>query len=61
MPDERQLNKGIAATNVPALLRSMVDSLVWESTRIDDGYVSEILSEPRALYSWHMVEVPVPA
>ncbi|PPR06648.1 hypothetical protein CVT26_001190 [Gymnopilus dilepis] len=37
MPDERQLSKGIAATNVPALLRSMVDSLVWESTRIDDG------------------------
>ncbi|KJA27180.1 hypothetical protein HYPSUDRAFT_158290 [Hypholoma sublateritium FD-334 SS-4] len=37
MPDERQLTKGIGSTEVPALLRSMVDSLVWESTRIEDG------------------------
>lgn len=39
MPDERQLNKGITSTDVPALLRTMVDSLVAESTRIEDGYV----------------------
>lgn len=39
MPDERQLTKGIGSTDVPALLRSMVDSLVWESTRIEEGYV----------------------
>ncbi|KDR81598.1 hypothetical protein GALMADRAFT_114092 [Galerina marginata CBS 339.88] len=37
MPDERQLNKGIGSTDVPELLRSMVDSLVSESTRIEDG------------------------
>ncbi|KIM49131.1 hypothetical protein M413DRAFT_15309 [Hebeloma cylindrosporum] len=37
MPDERQLTKGIVSTDVPALLRSMVDSLVWESTRIEEG------------------------
>jgi len=36
-PDERQLMKGIGSTNVPELLRSMVDSLVVESTRLDDG------------------------
>jgi len=39
MPDERQLTKGINSTDVPVHLRSMVDSLVWESTRIEEGYV----------------------
>ena len=39
MPDERQLTKGIKSTDVPVLLQSMVDSLVWESTRIEEGYV----------------------
>ena len=39
MPDERQLTKGINSTEVPVHLRSMVDSLVWESTRIEEGYV----------------------
>ncbi|KAF8201804.1 Retinoic acid induced 16-like protein-domain-containing protein [Pholiota molesta] len=37
MPDERQLTKGITSTEVPTLLRSMVDSLVWESTRTEEG------------------------
>ncbi|KAF9564674.1 hypothetical protein CPC08DRAFT_241638 [Agrocybe pediades] len=37
MPDERQLNKGIGSTEVPELLRSMVDTLVLESTRLEDG------------------------
>lgn len=36
-PDERQLSKGIKSTNVPTLLQSMVDSLVWESTRTEEG------------------------
>ncbi|KAH8117314.1 Retinoic acid induced 16-like protein-domain-containing protein [Phellopilus nigrolimitatus] len=36
-PDERQLARGIQATEVPAALKSMVDSLVWESTRIEEG------------------------
>ena len=40
MPDERQLTKGIGSTDVPAQLRSMVDALVGESTRIEDGCVS---------------------
>ena len=39
MPDERQLTKGIKSTDVPAHLQSMVDSLVWESTRVEEGYV----------------------
>lgn len=34
-PDERQLTRGIASTNVPAHLQAMVDALVWESTRGD--------------------------
>ncbi|KAH7343469.1 Retinoic acid induced 16-like protein-domain-containing protein [Rhizoctonia solani] len=34
-PDERQLTRGIGSTNVPAHLQSMVDALVWESTRGD--------------------------
>ncbi|KAG8217506.1 Retinoic acid induced 16-like protein-domain-containing protein [Butyriboletus roseoflavus] len=36
-PDERQLMKGIESTDVPARLQSMVDSLVWESTRTEEG------------------------
>jgi hypothetical protein len=37
-PDERQLTRGIASTNVPAHLQTMVDALVWESTRGDHEY-----------------------
>jgi len=44
MPDERQLNKGISSTEVPALLRSMVDTLVLESTRLEDGYVLSFIA-----------------
>ncbi|KAJ7219259.1 Retinoic acid induced 16-like protein-domain-containing protein [Mycena pura] len=36
-PDERQLTRGIKSTDVPAHLQSMVDSLVLESTRIEEG------------------------
>ncbi|KAH7916072.1 Retinoic acid induced 16-like protein-domain-containing protein [Hygrophoropsis aurantiaca] len=36
-PDERQLTKGIKFTDVPARLQSMVDSLVWESSRTEEG------------------------
>ncbi|KAF9227938.1 hypothetical protein BS17DRAFT_774517 [Gyrodon lividus] len=36
-PDERQLMKGIKSTDVPAHLQSMVDSLVWESSRTEEG------------------------
>ncbi|PIL23933.1 hypothetical protein GSI_13684 [Ganoderma sinense ZZ0214-1] len=36
-PDERQLSRGIKSTDVPAHLQSMVDSLVWESTRTEEG------------------------
>ncbi|KAH0830556.1 Retinoic acid induced 16-like protein-domain-containing protein [Lanmaoa asiatica] len=36
-PDERQLMRGIESTNVPAHLQSMVDSLVWESSRTEEG------------------------
>ncbi|ESK96958.1 hypothetical protein Moror_6536 [Moniliophthora roreri MCA 2997] len=36
-PDERQLSKGIKSTDVPVHLQSMVDSLVAESTRIEQG------------------------
>ncbi|TFK92418.1 hypothetical protein K466DRAFT_650479 [Polyporus arcularius HHB13444] len=36
-PDERQLTRGINSTDVPAHLQSMVDSLVWESTRTEEG------------------------
>ncbi|KAG9318471.1 Retinoic acid induced 16-like protein-domain-containing protein [Chiua virens] len=36
-PDERQLMRGIESTDVPARLRSMVDSLVWESSRTEEG------------------------
>ncbi|KAF5373897.1 hypothetical protein D9758_000578 [Tetrapyrgos nigripes] len=39
-PDERQLRRGIKSTDVPAHLQTMVDSLVAESTRIDQGYTS---------------------
>ncbi|KAK7446373.1 hypothetical protein VKT23_004226 [Stygiomarasmius scandens] len=36
-PDERQLRRGIKSTDVPAHLQTMVDSLVAESTRINQG------------------------
>ncbi|KAJ3759862.1 Retinoic acid induced 16-like protein-domain-containing protein [Lentinula raphanica] len=36
-PDERQLARGIKSTDVPTHLQSMVNSLVAESTRIDEG------------------------
>ncbi|EMD38541.1 hypothetical protein CERSUDRAFT_113722 [Gelatoporia subvermispora B] len=36
-PDERQLSRGITSTDVPAHLQSMVDALVWESTRVEEG------------------------
>ncbi|KIY50908.1 hypothetical protein FISHEDRAFT_37958 [Fistulina hepatica ATCC 64428] len=39
-PDERQLRRGIKATDVPMHLQSMVDSLVWESTRTEEGSVT---------------------
>ncbi|KAH9484289.1 Protein FAM160B1 [Psilocybe cubensis] len=37
MPDERQLSKGIMATDVPDLLKSMVQSLISESTTTEIG------------------------
>ncbi|KIY70901.1 hypothetical protein CYLTODRAFT_487668 [Cylindrobasidium torrendii FP15055 ss-10] len=36
-PDEAQLRRGIQSTVVPAQLRAMVDTLVSESTRIEEG------------------------
>ncbi|KZP11999.1 hypothetical protein FIBSPDRAFT_961810 [Athelia psychrophila] len=42
-PDERQLSRGIKSTDVPAHLQSMVDSLVWESSRTDDGETGSCL------------------
>ncbi|KAF8212250.1 Retinoic acid induced 16-like protein-domain-containing protein [Mycena galopus ATCC 62051] len=36
-PDERQLTRGIKSTDVPAHLQSMVDALVLESTRTEEG------------------------
>ncbi|OAX44636.1 hypothetical protein K503DRAFT_846344 [Rhizopogon vinicolor AM-OR11-026] len=36
-PDERQLTKGIKFTDAPAHLQSMVDALVWESSRTEEG------------------------
>ncbi|KNZ74259.1 Protein FAM160B1 [Termitomyces sp. J132] len=36
-PDERQLSRGIKSTSVPAHLQSLVDALVWESTRTEAG------------------------
>lgn len=41
-PDERQLARGINVTGVPAALKAMVDALVWESTRTEEGYVWRI-------------------
>ncbi|KAI6028388.1 Retinoic acid induced 16-like protein-domain-containing protein [Pisolithus orientalis] len=38
-PDERQLMKGIKSTDVPVHLQSMVDTLVWESSRTEEGDV----------------------
>ncbi|KAF8502558.1 Retinoic acid induced 16-like protein-domain-containing protein [Hysterangium stoloniferum] len=42
-PDERQLTRGITATDVPAHLKLMVDSLVWESTRTEEGTTGQCL------------------
>ncbi|KAF5380831.1 hypothetical protein D9615_003944 [Tricholomella constricta] len=36
-PDERQLSRGIKSTHVPVHLQSLVDALVWESTRTEEG------------------------
>ncbi|KZT11362.1 uncharacterized protein LAESUDRAFT_734232 [Laetiporus sulphureus 93-53] len=36
-PDERQLSRGIKSTDVPVHLQSMVDALVWESNRTEEG------------------------
>ncbi|KAF9464685.1 Retinoic acid induced 16-like protein-domain-containing protein [Collybia nuda] len=36
-PDERQITKGIKSTDVPTHLQSLVDALVWESTRTEEG------------------------
>ncbi|KAI0065349.1 hypothetical protein BV25DRAFT_1880072 [Artomyces pyxidatus] len=36
-PDERQLSRGIKSTDVPAHLKTMVDLLVLESTRAEEG------------------------
>ncbi|KAJ7632604.1 Retinoic acid induced 16-like protein-domain-containing protein [Roridomyces roridus] len=36
-PDERQLTRGIKSTDVPVHLQSMVDSLVLETTRTEEG------------------------
>ncbi|KAF9264694.1 hypothetical protein L218DRAFT_899648 [Marasmius fiardii PR-910] len=36
-PDERQLSKGIQSTDVPVHLQAMVDSLVAESARVEEG------------------------
>jgi len=55
MPDERQLTKGIGSTDVPALLRSMVDSLVWESTRIEEGYVMRFYFGRKVVLNPHLV------
>ncbi|KIJ25681.1 hypothetical protein M422DRAFT_77070 [Sphaerobolus stellatus SS14] len=42
-PDERQLSKGISSTDVPAHLKQMVDALVWESTRAEEGTTGQCL------------------
>ncbi|KAI0093654.1 Retinoic acid induced 16-like protein-domain-containing protein [Irpex rosettiformis] len=36
-PDERQLSRGIKSTDVPSHLKSLVDALVWESARTEEG------------------------
>ena len=38
-PDERQLSRGITSTDVAANLKVMVDLLVRESTRTEEGCV----------------------
>jgi hypothetical protein len=43
-PDERQLSRGIKATDVPRHLQSMVDALVAESARTEEGYVAPVLA-----------------
>ena len=53
-PDERQLSRGINATEVPTALRSMVDSLVWEATRTEEGCVLSLL----VLGSFHLTALP---
>ncbi|KAF8514029.1 Retinoic acid induced 16-like protein-domain-containing protein [Gautieria morchelliformis] len=42
-PDERQLTRGIVSTDVPAHLKLMVDALVWESTRSNEGTTGQCL------------------
>ncbi|GJJ12443.1 hypothetical protein Clacol_006685 [Clathrus columnatus] len=42
-PDERQLTKGISSTDVPIHIKLLVDSLVWESTRADEGTTGQCL------------------
>jgi hypothetical protein len=44
-PDERQLSRGIESTDVPRLLKSMVDALVLESTLVEEGYVIYLFTE----------------
>ena len=53
-PDERKLARGINATEVPTALRSMVDSLVWEATRTEEGCVLCLL----VLGSFHLTALP---
>ncbi|KAH7107833.1 Retinoic acid induced 16-like protein-domain-containing protein [Auriculariales sp. MPI-PUGE-AT-0066] len=42
-PDERQLRLGITSTNIPAQLKIMVDTLVSESTSVDEGTIGPCL------------------
>ncbi|KAG6911518.1 hypothetical protein DXG01_014592 [Tephrocybe rancida] len=57
-PDERQLSRGIKSTPVPAHLQSLVDALVWESTRTEEGYrrMSRISLEERSVPSISLKE-----
>ena len=38
-PDERQLRRGISSTDVPEKLGLMVNALIGESARAEQGYV----------------------
>lgn len=59
-PDERQLMRGIESTDVPAHLQSMVDSLVWESSRTEEGSVHSYLHHaPLVIDSLEAVLAPV--
>lgn len=58
-PDERQLSRGIKSTDVPVHLQSMVDSLVWESTRTEEGCVA--ILQTQVLSSSPNSERQVPA